>query len=408
VILTTPAAAFGAGKEKLLFKFNGHNGLLPTAPVTFDSSGNLYGTTVNGGSYHLGEVFQLMQAASGRWTEKVLYSFNGTDGQNPYAGVVIDAAGNLYGTTVGGGAYVGYGTVFRLSPDKNGKWKVTILHSFNNDGVDGVQPHGGLVFDAAGNLYGTTASGGSSHCKGPGCGTVFELSPGNNGQWTETILYAFRGDDGGNPLGTLIFDKSGNLYGTAETGGPYHANCADGCGTVFRLSPGSNGQWTEKVLHAFGKGIDGELPTSGVILDRAGNLYGTTASGGLIGTGTVFELTPHKDGDWSETLLHHFLDNGKDGAGPNGVILNRAENTLYGTTANGGKAVQGTVFALTPGAGGKWDEKILHTFAHLFEDGSEPAAGLTFDVSGNLYGTTSAGGWQCNGLGCGVVFEITQ
>lgn len=406
-LLTTVVPAFAASSEKVLFKFNGRKGNQSNANLIFDMAGNLYGTTVYGAAYGYGVVFQLTPGANGRWTEKILHSFNGKDGANCYAGLVFDAAGSLYGTTEGGGAYGSYGTAFRLTPGANGKWKYSILHSFNDDGIDGYQPSGSLIFDATGNLYGTTFGGGTGPCSG-GCGTVFELVPGQNGKWSEKVQYAFSGPDGNVPTGGVTFDVSGNLYGTTETGGAFHAGCNNGCGTAFQLSPSANGQWTETVLHNFGKGTDGTLPYGAVVLDASGNLFGTTINGGLIGTGIVFELTPGKNGQWSETVLHHFVDNGKDGANPtSGVLLGTSGNVLYGTTFSGGTRSKGAVFQLALGSGGKWNETILHSFREHFEDGQFPAGGLVFDASGNLYGTTEEGGWQCLGDGCGVVFEVT-
>ena len=219
--------------------------------------------------------------AAAQWNEKVLHNFtnNGTDGFFPTSGLIFDAAGNLYGTTFNGGAYNRFGTVFELSPVPGGGWTETVLHSFNNDGTDGWTPTAGLIFDAAGNLYGTTGSGGAYHG-----GTVFELSPMLGGGWTETILHSFgNGTDGAGPGGgSLIFDAAGNLYGTTTLGGTF--NCPSdggGCGTVFELTPTVGGAWTETVLYNFRRGSDGHLPYAGLIFDATGNLYGTTLAGGI-------------------------------------------------------------------------------------------------------------------------------
>src|ERR1019366_9536867 len=217
--------------------------------------------------------------------EQVLHSFgNGTDGANPQAGLIVDAAGNLYGTTVGGGTY-GYGTVFELTPNGSGGWTEKVLYSFCSQAYcpDGSEPYAGLIFDAVGNLYGTTLDGGTNWFGG----TVFELTPAGGGSWTETVLHSFNknGTDGANPYAGLIFDAVGNLYGTTEEGGTY------GYGTVFELTPAAGGVWTEKVLHNFNNnGTDGGTPYAGLIFDAARNLYGTTAGGGTYYSGTVFRV----------------------------------------------------------------------------------------------------------------------
>ena len=285
-------AGGGNWTETLLYSFgtNGQNdGIGPEGGLILDAAGNLYGTTVTGGTYQCGDqgcgtVFELTPARGGGWTETVLHNFgNGTDGYWPYAGLILDAAGNLYSTTRAGGTY-GNGTVFKLSPNGSRGWTETVLHSFGA-GTDGEQLYTGLIFDAAGNLYGTTSGGGTY-----GNGTVFELTPAG----TETLLHSFNGTDGWLPSAGLIFDAAGNLYGTTTYGG------TDGSGTAFKLSPGEGG-WMETVLHNFNpNGTDGANPLGGLIFDAAGNLYGTTFAGGMYSScpygtnycGTVFELTP--------------------------------------------------------------------------------------------------------------------
>ena len=234
--------------------------------------------------------------------ESLLYSFNdnGADGYNPYSSLVFDTKGNLYGTTAHGGAHNG-GTVFQLTPE-NGAWTETIIYSFCSvtGCTDGLAPYAGLTFDTAGNLYGTTLNGGAytSACEGSGCGTVFELSPGTNGTWTENVLYNFcsvRGcADGFGPQAGLISDAAGSLFGTTYAGGSSGKGCDGyGCGTVFRLTLGAKGKWKEHVLHKFKpKATDGYWPYAGLIFDASGNLYGTTIYGGAYANGTVFEITP--------------------------------------------------------------------------------------------------------------------
>jgi uncharacterized repeat protein (TIGR03803 family) len=328
--------------------------------------------------------------AGGGWTEKVLHSFinNGKDGDEPYAGVVLDIAGNVYGTTVLGGAD-GNGTVFELSPKAGGGWTESILHSFNVKDGDGDGPSSSLLLDAAGNLYGTTVGGGN------GFGMVFELSPKEGGGWTETILYNFSPV---NPsYSGLVLDGAGNLYCTLQFGSYL------GAGSVFELSPAEG--WRETFLHGFDdRGKGGSEPTASLIFDHAGNLYGTTFSGGTENSGVVFELVPAGDGGWKEKVLHNFSKNGPGGRFPfAGLILDAARN-LYGTTEGGGPSDAGTVFELTRAGDGVWTETTLYAFQHRGgKDGHLPQGGLVFDTAGNLYGTTSEGGDD----DLGTVFEIT-
>ena len=321
--------------------------------LLLDGAGNLYGTTPEGGIHSDGTVFELSPREGGGYTETVLHSFGNPathDGQNPYAGLIFDTVGNLYGTTTGGGMY-NRGTAFELSPNGSGGYTETVLHSFGN-GTDGSGPEADLIMDRAGNLYGTTVAGGIHHtCSSGGCGTVFELSPLEGGGWTEAVLHSFgNGTDGVNPLAGLIFDAAGNLYGTTQAGG-IHDICYGGCGTVFELSPRQGSGWTETVLHSFNDvedGQDGWYPAAGLVLGAGGNLYGTTQFGGIHGWGAAFKLSPNQDGGWTDTLLHSFIDNGTDGYYPvAGLILDAAGN-LYGTTPDGGIHGGGTAFELVP------------------------------------------------------------
>jgi uncharacterized repeat protein (TIGR03803 family) len=387
-----------AQHESVIFSFAGSqktaNG--PLAGVIFDGSGNLYGTT-NGGGNGFGTVFELIPAAGGGWTEKILYSFNndGIDGHGPSAGVIFDAAGNLYGTTQFGGSGCnppsGYcGTVFELTPTATGEWTEKILHSFQANGTDGTLPQSGLVIDSQGNLYGTTVLGGNNNL-----GTVYELKPAAGGGWKEEILHSFRDSgDGQFPQASLIFDASGNLYGATSGDGQF-AN-----GTVFELTRTASGGWKDKVLHSFGTSNDGGFVLNSLFVDPAGNLYGTTQNGGSQGVGMVFELSPQGGGLWTTTILHNFTFGGTDGLSPlAGVIMDSAGN-LYGTTQGGGPHNFGTVFELSPNPGGTWTERILHDFHGT--DGFLPVAPLIFDDSGHLYGTTFLGGATEGG----EVFEI--
>src|ERR1019366_2789841 len=326
---------------------NGTDGNYPYAGLIFDAAGNLYGTTVQGGTYNYGTVFELTPAAGGGWTEKVLHNFNynGTDGAYPYAGLIFDAVGNLYGTTDGGGTY-SYGTGFEVTPEAGGVWTEKVLHNFNYNGTDGANPYAGLIFDVVGNLYGTTQGGGTYSY-----GTVFELTPAAGGVWTEKVLHNFNnnGTDGAYPYAGLIFDAARNLYGTTEVGGTHND------GTVFELTPAGGGSWTEKVLHNFNNnGTDGADPRAGLIFDAAGNLYGTTYVGDTYNYGAVFELTPAGGGSWTEKVLHNFNNNGTDGAWPYAGLIFDAAGNLYGTTAGGGTYGGGGGFGVTPPAGGGW------------------------------------------------------
>jgi len=416
-ILTTGAAA--AGKEKVLFKFNGKDGEWGTGRLTFDANGNIYGATANGGNdssgcydYGCGTAFMMTPGKNGKWSEKRLHSFGVNDG-SPTGGLVMDAAGNLYGMTcplTTGGS----GTVYELSPQADGKWTETVVHTFN--GNDGACPSEDLISDAAGNLYGTTEYGGAVKCvdgsgNAIGCGVVFELSPGTNGKWTEKVLHFFDGTDGFNSRASLTFDGAGNLYGTTLSGGT--GKCTNGngnvvgCGTVFRLTPDGKGSWKETVLYSFQyNGTDGLDPTGRVALDTSGNLYGTTYLGGPYIYGTVFKLAPGRSGKWSMTVLQSF-DGGDDGAQPWYGPLVGATGEIYGSTCYGGGWDMGTIFELTAGKNGKWTEDVLFSFSG--QDGRIPAE-LISDQAGNLYGTTMVGGNpnDClNDGGCGVVFEFT-
>ena len=330
---------------------------------------------------------------------QVLHSFtnNGTDGIVPDGGVIFDGAGNLYGTTFEGGTS-SEGTVYELTPAGGGGWTEKVLHSFDQNGTDGSFPAASLIFDSAGNLYGTTTSGGT-YTKG----TVFELTPAAGGTWTEKVLYSFNGNgtDGYAPYSGLVFDSAGNLYGTAYYGGTYSR------GTVFELTPQAGGTWTEQVLHSFGNGTDASAPFAGLTFDTAGNLYGTTEVGGTsggcapYGCGTVFELTPQSGGGWTERVVYSFANNGTDGTVPKAGVTFDAAGNVYGTTYQGGTYNLGALFELTPAAGGTWTEQVLHNFGNG-TDGAYPYARLIFDTAGNLYGTTYQGG----SYGGGTVFRF--
>jgi uncharacterized repeat protein (TIGR03803 family) len=387
------------------FTRNGAGGSGVSAGLILDQEGNLYGTAESGGSADFGTVFKLSSDGSGGWRETVLFNFTGAKtGYSPVGGLVFDQAGNLYGTTSGGGSKNG-GTVYKLSHDANGKWTESLLHNFAG-GQDGSYPVASLIFDQAGNLYSTTFRGGSNNCA-DACGTVFELSPTSGRAWTEKILYRFCSQkhcsDGNLPYGTVVFDNAGNLYGTTGDGG---LNCGNGlgCGVVYELSPSSSGTWTETVLHAFCAEKDCPdglypLDNSSLIFDQAGNLYGTTEMGGKNQAGTVFELSPGSNGTWTEKILHSFK--GTDGDDPYaGVIFDKSGN-LYGTTFEGGSGGGGVAYALAPNSNGGWDDVILHNFDD--NPGAIVWSALVIDSQGNLYGTT----YGDSNNTFGSVYEIT-
>jgi uncharacterized repeat protein (TIGR03803 family) len=398
--LMLPTGAVAASTYKVLYRFI--YGANPHAGLIFDAAGNLYGTTTRGGAYGGGTVFKLTPNSDGTWTESVLHSFaTGEDSRYPQGNLIFDAAGNLYGTT-SGGEQDGSGTVFKLTPNSDGSWTESVLYAFCSlkNCTDGASPFAGLIFDQAGNLYGTTAVGGAT-----GGGTAFKLTPNSNGSWMEGVLYSFCSltncADGYEPSAGLIFDQAGNLYGTTASGGEQ-----DGSGTVFKLTPNSDGSWTESVLHSFTSTPDGANPFAGLIFDAAGNLYGTTTAGGSNkcggGCGTVFKLKPNSDGTWTESVLRRFA--GHLAATPYaGLTFDVAGKNLYGTTEFGGGQDGGSVFKLAPNSDGGWAYSVLHDFQ--FDPAGYPVSDPVLDKAGNLYGTTAQCGTASN---CsGVVFEIT-
>jgi uncharacterized repeat protein (TIGR03803 family) len=385
---------------KTLHRFGGGvDGGVPNANLVFDAQGNLYGTTM-GSSKASSTVFKLTPNLDGTWTETVLYRpQHRQDPTNIRPGVILDSSGNLYGTSLQGGSH-GIGTVYELVNNGDGSWTENTLHSFSGSN-DGYWPVGGLIFDGVGNLYGTTVYGGK------GNGVVFELSPGQNGEWTETVIYEFSGADGAYPdHGSLVFDASGNLYGVTAQGGK--SGCAiwlPGCGVVFELSPDGNGTWTETVLYKFSGGNDGANPESTLIFDQSGTLYGTTLNGGSNKDGVIFRLIPGADNKWKFQVLHQFTG-GTDGAHPYSGLIAGASGDFYGTTVNGGAGSCGgigcgTVYQLAGKHCGKWVEQQLFRFKGT--PAANPYGELIFDASGNLYGMDSAS--STNGFGS--VFELT-
>lgn len=356
----------------------GSDGGNPVNGFTASTTGYMYGTASSGGAYGNGVVYRM----SVKGVETVLHSFgSGKDGAAPNA-ELISSGSDFYGTTTAGGAY-GNGTVFMIDGNKE-----TVLYSFPG-GTAGATPQAGVVLDAAGNLYGTISAGGAS-----GNGAVFEISPppSKTGPWTETILYSFgTGTDGATPVSPVSFDVSGNLYGTTSAGGAY------GYGTIFQLVPGA--VWTENILHNFQDGDDGAVPYGGLISDSSGNFYGAATEGGNGGGGTIYELTP-ADGIWTFNVVYSVPGWGISGSYRN-VVLG-ASGVLYGTTHCDGNYNAGTVYKLTPTAGGSWKYKVLYNFTGG-ADGLYSFSNLVVR-NGKLYGTTKYGGANDDG----VVFEVAE
>jgi len=349
----SPTPAGGWAATNLHTFTGGLDGDSPQAGLVLDAAGNLFGSTSVGGVDSLGDVFELSPTSSGGWKYSIIYTYNppGTGGEGPEGTMVVDSAGNLYGSTVGGGAE-GYGTIFELSPSSSGTWTKTILYSFLES--SGYRPSGALIFDSAGNLYGTTQNGGDLTCGyGIGCGTVFELSPNGSGGWSESVLHSFTGGFGEGMYpwyAGVIFDSAGNLYGTTSGGG-HNSECDGGCGTVYKLSPNGSGGWTEIVIHSFTgnngtPSAGGGFPVYSLIADASGNLYGNTYMGGTAGEGVVFKLTPSGSGS-VESVVHSFSGSGGEYPYNSGLVFGPG-GLLYGMTAFGGTSGFGTVFEVTP------------------------------------------------------------
>jgi uncharacterized repeat protein (TIGR03803 family) len=327
------------------------------SPLTFGPDGNLYGAMQEGENGACGSVFKLTVNAEGHWDNTTLHTLNCSEGLFPEGGITFDSSGNMYGTAWAGGAY-GDGTVFELSPVEDGTYTFQVIHSFNN--TDGLYPQSAVTIDVAGNLYGATlcGGGGKNIDNGLGCsflngsGTIWELSPQTDGSWKEKVLYSFTGgDDGANPSeeGVLIFDSAGNLYGTTQNGGTHQH------GVAYELISNGDGTWSEKVLHNFNE-TDGMTPSGGLLFDHSGNLWGECYGPGQFGeeiagsnaasSQLVFKLSPNSDGSWKETVIHRFSF--AESSGPAmGMAMDSAGN-FYGTTWQGGTYNNGVVFKIKP------------------------------------------------------------
>ncbi len=395
--ITMAFAAFACAAQAQTFQVihyftAGPDGAYPSGVLTIDRGGHIFGNAGSGGIGNNGTVFELAEHGSS-WTFTPIYQFrSGNDGSSPTPGVVIGPDGALYGTTFFGGGSNSGGTAYVLRPpagicrSTSCFWSETIIHSFGA-GEDGANPgYGPLLFDQAGNIYGTTQGGGSG-----GAGTVYEMTKSGS-SWTENILYSFLGlstNDGFQPDGAVIFDTAGNLYGTTVSGG------TNGGGIAFELTP-SNGSWGESVLYNFSNNDIGSYPDTSLVVDQSGNLYGMTWI-----HGSVFELT-RSNGDWNASALYTAAYFGSGAA----LTMDQAGN-LYGVScvgSNGGNGSgDGFVFKLTK-SNGNWTLTDLHDFNG--SDGKCPFGSITPDAAGNLWGTTEFGGQGCSNNGCGVIWEI--
>lgn len=385
--------AAASSTTRVIYSFAGdEDGEYPSTELVRDGAGNLYGTTVQGGEFGGGTVFQLTPSG----THTVLYSFTGgADGGQPYGGVTLDADGNLYGTAVVGGAggacEDGCGVAYMLT-NAGGTWSQSVLHDFTG-GTDGSGPGAGLTFDPAGNLYGMTPIGGKY-----GLGTIYQLHPGRDGAWRLRVIHAFTGgtDGSSGSAGRLLFDEAGNLYGAATVGG------AHGAGTVFELKL-RNGTWELHTLYAFQGQPDAGFPYGGLVFDQSGNLYGTTYYDGANDLGAVYQLIPGPRGTWKERVLYSF-EGGTDGSNSISNLVFDAGGNLYGTTSEGGAAgcSCGTIFKLAPRDDGGWTESVAYSFAGA-PDGAFAYNGMVGDSEGNFFGATVHGGDDDEG----AVYEFT-
>jgi uncharacterized repeat protein (TIGR03803 family) len=389
-MMATCAAAWAASATKLVYSFGGGaDGEYTDTELVRDNAGNLYGTSVQGGIYGGGTVFQVTPAGG----HTVLYNFTGgVDGGEPYKGVTLDAQGNLYGTAVtggGGSCEGGCGVVFKLT-NAGGTWTQNVIHTFL--GSDGSGPGSPVAIDNHGNVFGTTPTGGAS-----GMGVVYELKRAGGGGWKFAVIHSFTGgnDGGGGSASPFLIDAAGNLYGVCTVGG------ANGFGTVYEMSL-IQGKWRLTTLYAFKDQPDGALPYGGVIADKAGNLYGTTYYAGANDLGAVYRLT-RGHGAWTESVLYSFKG-GTDGASPISSLVADAAGNFYGTTSDGGAATCscGVIFKMTRGAAGKWTESVAYRFPGTPQPGFA-YNGMVGGSDGNFYGATVHGGSGNDG----AVYEFT-
>ena len=388
------------------------DGGLSAAPLLADANGNLYGVTEEGSTPDCrdsfddcGTVFELSGTSTGKWSHRVLYNFlGGTDGARPKSGLARDGTGDFYGATYNGGTGCGgfgCGTIFQLERSQTGVWQESVVYRFTG-AADGSYPASALALDHAGDIYGTAPYGGDLNCPYlAGCGVVFKVHRTQGGTWKQTVLHTFEGGDGAYPYSGLVADSSGNLYGSTQSGG-------SGAGVIYQLKRSGN-QWTETVLYQFEGGTDDGTPVGELLIDKQGNLYGATKYSGDYGTGAVFELSPG-EGGWTLQLLHSF--SGDDGWFPSAGVVADAKGNLYGTAGGGSfdncRGGCGVVYKLDRSNG--WAESPVYDL-NGGANGFYPWA-TVFLREGKLYGTIAFGGdvaCQSNEFsyaGCGVVFEI--
>lgn len=388
--------AGASGTQGVVYSFTGGNdGGNPATGLVYDAAGDAYGTTVTGGLYGCGTIFKLTPSQS-LWTRTTLWQFTcGADGKNPHGGLTFDGKGNLFGTTVAGGSGGsctgdGCGVVFRLGA----RGGLRPIYNFTGK-TDGWGPGAPVAIDSAGNIYGTAPDGGrQSLCGGNGCGVVFKLSFQHN-HWVQTVIHGFTGRNDGalGSLGPLLIN-GGAIYGVTEVAGKYSA------GTAFKIVPGSGGTFTFTTIWQFRGMPDAGFPYGGLIADAHGNLFGTSYYGGATGLGSVYELSPNRNGTYRERVLYSFKGGSGDGSLSTSTLVFDSTGNLWGTTsAGGGSCDCGTIFKLASNG----TESIAHSFGSTSTDGAFPYYGLSFDVNGNLYTSTVAGGLY----GQGTVYGLT-
>jgi uncharacterized repeat protein (TIGR03803 family) len=379
VVFTLSLATVAAATTHVIFSFGEGEGEYADTDLETDSAGNIYGTTVLGGDFGSGTVFQLSSTTNG-WVHTVLYSFTGgADGGEPYKGVTLDREGNLYGTAVTGGSGScegGCGVVYKLT-NSGGIWSQRVIHAFAG-GNDGSGPGARVTVDRSGNVYGMAPTGGAH-----GLGTIYKIFQGPSGGWSLKVIHAFTGGaDGATGSAGRMILRNGHLYGAATTGGTF------GSGVVFELTP-REGQWDFKTIYSFKGQVDGSFPYGALLFDASGNIFGTTYYGGANNIGSVYELSRRPIGEWEEKVLYSFRD-GTNGNSPISNLVFDSAGNLYGTTSEGGLG-SGIIFKLSPVSGGQWTESVVHRFRGP-PDGAFAYNGMVVDRFGNFYGATVHGG----------------
>jgi uncharacterized repeat protein (TIGR03803 family) len=384
-IFVLSLATVSAATTDVIFSFAEDDGEYADTDLETDNAGNIYGTTVLGGNFGSGTVFQLSLTPNG-WVHTVLYSFTGgADGGEPYKGVSLDRAGNLYGTAVTGGSGScegGCGVVYRLTKS-GGTWTQTVIHAFTG-GDDGSGPGARVTVDRSGNIYGMAPTGGAN-----GLGTIYKIHQRPRGDPTFSVIHTFTGGaDGSTGSAGRMILRHGRLFGAATTGGTY------GSGIIFELTPTDVGEWDLRPVYSFRGQPDGSFPYGAILFDGSGNVYGTTYYGGTNGIGAVYKLSTRPTGEWGEEIIYSFQD-GTDGNSPISNLVFDAAGNLYGTTSEGG-AGSGVIFKLSPVGGGQWIESVVHSFQGP-PDGSFAYNGMVVDRFGNFYGATVHGGMNDDG-----------